>query len=124
MRKARFKENGRAGKGGRWLWIWLAQFASMLLFSLLVSLSLWLGGFVYGVCLWVLSPLAGAVSACLATKKGLLNYIAWLAPPLMLLAGYELAWGYLLTPGPVLLNAFVSLVGAAAGEVSRRWGKE
>ncbi|MBQ8507754.1 MAG: hypothetical protein IJ466_10040 [Clostridia bacterium] len=104
----------------KWLWIWLIQFASMLAFSMLVSLSLWLGGFVHGACMWVLAPAAGLISACLATQKGLLNYAAWIAPPLMLLAGYWIIWGYPATPGPVLLDAFVSLVGAAAGEVLKR----
>lgn len=118
------KRKERKTRGSRWPWIWLAQHASMLMLSMVISLSLWLGGFVYGACIWVLSPLAGALSAGLATKKGLLNYAAWLAPPLMLLAGYYLVWGYLLTPGPVLLNAFASLVGAAAGEVSKRWSKK
>lgn len=104
----------------KWLWIWLVQFASLLAFSMAAALSLWLGKFVHGACIWVLVPAAGCISACLATKKGLLNYAAWIAPPLMLLAGYWIIWGYLLTPGPVLLDAFVSLVGAAAGEVLKR----
>ena len=104
----------------KWLWIWLAQFASLLAFSMLAALSLWLGSFVHGACIWVITPLAGFASALLATKKGLLNYAAWIAPPLMLLAGYWIVWGYPIGPGAVLLDAFVSLVGAAAGEVMKR----
>lgn len=101
----------------RWIWIWLIQFGSLLGFAVLVSLTLVLGRAVHGVCMWGLMPLAGAISACLATVKGLNNYAAWIAPPLMLLAGYALVWNVPAQAGPVFLCAFISLVGAAAGQV-------
>ena len=39
------------------------------------------------------------------------------APPVMLFVGYVLVWGYAPSAGPVFLCDFVSLVGAATGEV-------
>lgn len=116
------KKNKHAPGRLRWLWIWLLQFASMLAFSIVVSLGEWLGGVLSGICFWGIAPAAGFISACLATRKGLLNYAAWIAPPLMLLAAYWIVWGYPIGPGPALVNAFVSLVGAATGEVMKNRG--
>ncbi len=104
----------------RWLWIWLIQIAVMALLSLLASLSFFVSGFLYGLCLWVLLPLAGFAAAYLATVKGLLNYAAWLAPAIVLVAVHALLYGYAPRLGQIFLLSFVSLVGAAAGEVVRR----
>ena len=101
----------------RWLWVWLIQIAVSLLLALPISLSLWLGGAVHALCMWGLSPILGFLSGLIATRKGLLNHAAWIAPPVMLFVGYEIAWGYPPAPGPVFLCGFISLVGAAAGEV-------
>ena len=101
----------------RWLWVWLIQIAAALLVALPISLSLWLGGAVHAICMWVLSPILGFLSGLIATRKGLLNYAAWIAPPVMLFVGYEIAWGYPPQPGPVFLCGLISLVGAATGEV-------
>ena len=67
-----------------------------------------------------LMPLLGGVSAYWATKKGLLNYAAWIAPPLCQALGHMAVWFYPPSPGPVLVCVFVSIVGAAAGEVRLR----
>ena len=67
--------------------------------------------------MWGLSPILGFLSGLIATRKGLLNYAAWIAPPVMLFVGYVLVWGYAPSAGPVFLCGFVSLVGAATGEV-------
>lgn len=104
----------------RWLWIWLAQIAVMALLSLLASLSFFLSSFLYGLCLWVLLPLAGFAAAYLATVKGLLNYAAWLAPAIVLVAVHALLYGYAPHLGQIFLLSFVSLVGAATGEVVKR----
>lgn len=104
----------------RWLWIWLIQIAVMALLSLLASLSFFVSGFLYGLCLWVLLPLAGFAAAYLATVKGLLNYAAWLAPAIVLVAVHALLYGYAPRLGQIFLLSFVSLVGAAAGEVVGR----
>lgn len=104
----------------KWFWILLGEILVCLGIYALLALSLWLGGFVYGLCRWVLAPAAGFVLACAATRLGLLNYIALLAPPLAQLAAGLIVWGYLPQPGPVFVCAFVSLVGAATGEVLKR----
>lgn len=111
--------NGAPRKGGRlrWLWVWLIQIAATLAISLPIALSLWLGKYVHAVCMWGLAPIAGFAAACIATRRGLLNYAAWIAPPMMLFLGYVLIWGYLPPVGPVFLCGFISLVGAATGEV-------
>ena len=101
----------------RWLWVWLIQIAASLLVALPISLSLWLGGAVHAICMWVLSPILGFLSGLIATRRGLLNYAAWIAPPVMLFVGYVIAWGYPPQPGPVFLCGLISLVGAATGEV-------
>lgn len=107
----------------RWLWIWLIQIASMLALSLLASLSFMGSSLVYGLCIWALMPAAGFASACLATVKGLLNYAAWIAPAICLLAAHVLLYGYAPNLGALLLCGFISLVGAAAGEVIVRGRK-
>lgn len=101
----------------KWLWILLIQLISMLALGALISLSVIPGKIFHGICLWGVMPVCGFISACLATKKGLLNYAAWIAPPIMEIFGNLLVWGYSPTMGPVFLCAFISLVGAATGEV-------
>ena len=104
----------------RWLFVWLIQIAAMAVLGALAALSLWASRALYGICIWGLMPLAGCVSAYIATKKGLLNYAAWIAPPVCLALAHLGVWTYLPGAGPVLLCAFISLVGAAAGEVRLR----
>lgn len=104
----------------RWPWILLVQSAATIAVFCLLSLSLWLGGFIHGLFLWVLTPVAGFISACIATRAGLLNYAAWLIPPLAQIAASMILWGYPANVGPVFLCAFISLVGAATGEVLKR----
>ena len=101
----------------RWLWVWLIQIAAALLVALPISLSLWLGGAAHALCMWVLSPVLGFISGLIATRRGLLNHAAWIAPPVMLFVGYEICWGYPPAAGPVFLCGLISLVGAATGEV-------
>lgn len=81
------------------------------------------GRAVYGILIWAIVPLMGAVSAYRATRRGLNNYLAWLAPPICTVAVHALVWVYLPEPGPALLCALVSLIGAAAGEVANREAK-
>lgn len=99
---------------------WLIQIAEMLAVCALASLSLELHPTLYGVALWLGVPLLGALTACRAVQRGLLNYAAWIAPPLCLTAVHTAIWGYLPPAGAMLLCAFVSLVGAATGEVLTR----
>lgn len=104
----------------RWLRAMLLQIICTLALYLLLGLSLWAGGFVYGLCTWALIPIGGLISACMATRAGFLNYLAFLVPPLCCGAANLILWGYLPPIAPACLCAFTSLVGAAAGEVLKR----
>ena len=108
----------------KWPVVWLLQFAAMLLASALTALSLWLGGTIHGLMSWLFMPAAGFVSALIVTRSGLLNYAAWIAPPVMMFLGHWIFWAYSPKVGPVFLCAFISLVGAAAGEVLKQQTKE
>ena len=103
----------------RWKWpvAWLVQIAEMLAFGALIALSDLLGGWIYGILSWAGMSLIGLISACRTTRRGLNNYLAWIAPPVCMALTHYLIWTYPPHPGPILLCAFVSLVGAAAGEV-------
>lgn len=119
--------NGNKKKPGKpgWIAAWLIQIAAMLCAGALSALSLGIHPALYGVALWLLTPLFGAYTALRAVRRGLLNYAAWIAPPVCQCAAHVLIWGYLPPAGAMLLCAFVSLVGAAAGEVlnQRRPGR-
>ena len=104
----------------KWLWILLIQAASMLLLSLAMEQSYYLSIVFHGICTWALFPIAGMFSACFATRKGLLNYAAWIVPPAMQFLGYMICWPYFIKPGPVFLCGFIALIGAAAGEVLKK----
>ena len=106
-----------------WPLIWLIQAAAMLALGMLAAFSTLLGVLAHGAFLWALMPLGGMAAGFFATRKGLNNYLAWLAPPLMEIAASLLIWGYSPSVGPVFLCGFLSLVGAAAGEVYKRQGR-
>ena len=104
----------------KWLRAMLVQILITLAAYLLLDLSLWLGGALYFLCKWVLMPVCGLLSACIATRAGFFNYLAFLVPPLMSLLSSQILWGYLPQPAPVFVCGFASLVGAAAGEVLKQ----
>ena len=117
------KTSNRAAKGPRrlkWYGVLLLQVILTLAAFLLLDLSLLIGGFVYGMCRWVFMPLCGLLSACISTRAGFINYLAFLVPPLASLLSSLILWGYLPQPAPVFVCGFVSLVGAAAGEVLKQ----
>lgn len=100
-----------------WIGAWALQILEMLTLGALASLALGLHPMAYNLALWLVMPLLGAVSACRAVQRGLLNYAAWIAPPACMLLSHTLIWGYVPPAGAMLLCAFISLIGAAAGEV-------
>ena len=104
----------------KWLWILLIQLSSMLLLSLALERSYYLSIPLHSVCAWAVYPIAALFSACMATRKGLLSYAAWFVPPAMQFLGYYISWPYFIKPGPVFLCGFISLIGAAAGEVLKK----
>lgn len=103
----------------RWKWplAWLVQVVEMLVIGAAIALTDLLGGVVYGILAWAGMPLAGLISGCRTTRRGLNNYVAWIAPPVCMALTHWLIWSYPPAPGPILLCALFSLVGAAAGEV-------
>ncbi|MBR6767630.1 MAG: hypothetical protein IKM02_06745 [Clostridia bacterium] len=101
----------------RWLKAWIIQFAIMLAACLLAELSYYVSSLLRDIILWAGIPLLGAVTAARCVLGGLNNYLAWIAPPVCSAGASLLLWGYVPKAGPVLMCAFVSLVGAAAGEV-------
>lgn len=101
----------------KWILAWLIQIVEMTALCLLQALSLKIDAALYGVLLWAIVPLGGLFTACRAVRRGLLNYAAWLAPPVCLYIVHYCVWFYSPSAGAALLTAFVSLVGAAAGEV-------
>lgn len=101
----------------RWIWAWALQIAEMLTVCLVESLCAGVHAVIHGLLLWGLVPLAGLLTSCRAVQRGLLNYAAWLAPAACLYGMNMLVWGFAPSAGAALLTAFLSLVGAAAGEV-------
>lgn len=108
----------RPGKPG-WIIGWLIQIGEMLALGALAALSLGLHPRLYNVMLWAIMPLAGAFAAYRAVLRGLLNYAAWIAPPVCMFVAHTLIWGYVPPAGAMLLCAFIGLIGAAAGEVRK-----
>jgi hypothetical protein len=105
--------------------IWLialgVQAFVVLAFSYGAYQLLWVNPKLYEVSGWALIPAFGALSAYVATRRGLSNYVAWLVPPIAAAFGHMLAFFYPpRSAGPVFLCALLSIVGAAAGEVTKR----
>lgn len=107
----------------KWLKAWLIQIVTMMILCVLQAFSYYLMAVIYNILLWGVVPLAGLFTAYRAVKRGLLNYAAWIAPPVCLYASHLLVWHYSPPAGAALLCAFVSLVGAAAGEVKMQRDK-
>ena len=109
-----------------WLRALAVQFAVMLAACLLGELSYYVSNILRSVIMWAALPVLGAYTAMKCVLRGLNNYAAWIAPPLCMTAAGLILWGYVPHAGPVLLCAFISLVGAAAGEVASKgnYGKK
>lgn len=97
------------------------QFMAMLVAAYVAYNTRWLSGAVYGVCSWVLLPLAGAAGAYLITIKGVNNYLAWIAPPAAGIAAYYFTFFYMPdSAGQIFVCAIASIVGAAMGDVKKK----
>ena len=100
-----------------WIRAWALQILEMLAVCLLAALAEGAGALLHGLLLWGLVPLAGLLSACRAVRRGLNNYLAWIAPIHCLYGANRLVWGFSPPAGAALLAALAALVGAAAGQV-------
>lgn len=99
----------------------LAQLAGMLALGYIGCNLLWLSDALHAVCWWALTPAMGLISAYMITVRGVNNYAAWIAPPLAMVGAHYLAFFYLpASPGAIFICALASVVGAAAGDVSKK----
>ena len=106
----------------------MKRIALWLLMQFLICLLLSVGAFLlkpvaalHAVLLWGALPLLGAVSAFWLVNRGCNAYLSWIMPPLALTLGAVIAsMGYLPPGGAMLLDAFLSVAGAAAGENARK----
>ena len=73
-----------------------------------------------GALQWTLIPACGLLTAYYVTRRGINRYLSWLLPPACYSLLPFLILGYSPNAGVMLLCAFVSVVGAAAGEVKNR----
>ena len=106
----------------KWLFVWLLQIVEMLAIGVLQALSAGVHPAVYGVMLWGVVPLAGFWTALRAVRRGLLNYVALLAPPICQYAANVLIWPAIPPVGAVLLTGALALIGSATGEVMNHRG--
>lgn len=102
-----------------WALVWLIQIIISALIGLGVA-ALHPLGRSYDVVAWIVPGALGLLTAYRATRRGLNNYLAWIAPPVLMAAAHLLLWTYLPSPGPVMAAALLSIIGAAAGEVKNR----
>ena len=101
----------------RLLGIFFLQALGMLVLSWACAYTQLLGRGWWLLCGWGLLPLLCAVSAYGVTKAGVSNYLAWIAPPFMGLAGHYLAFFYHPdSAAPFFISALLAIVGAATGE--------
>ena len=107
-----------------WRLLWPIQFFIMLVLSLCATFLPLLFPMAATplrlVFLWLLPAVFGAWSACRLTRCGLISYAAWIVPPIVHSALPWLTLGYPPSGLSMVLCAFVSLVGAAAGDVMYR----
>lgn len=111
------KNNSNNSTKRRWPRALLLQILCAFAAGFITALCMGLHPIAAAMALWLFMPCAGAFTAFRAVLRGLLNYAAWLAPPVCLYAAYCALWGYAPPAGAALLTAFFALVGAAAGEV-------
>lgn len=109
-------------KKGKWYWALLLQGLSFFTVSVICIFLPFLfengAPVIEKASQFVALPVIGGVSAYVSTRKGLNNYVAIVAPPILMPVAYQLLTGA--APyyfGGVFLCALVSIIGAAAGEV-------
>ena len=107
----------------KWVLAWIVQAVIATAVSLAASLMEAGPHWLSMAMLWLAVPLAGGWTAMTAVKKGLSNYLAWLAPPAALYIVHLAVWGYAPPVLPTLFCALASMVGAAAGEVGQKRSK-
>ena len=94
----------------------IKQFVLMLVLCVLMCLARPVSA-LYGILVWVIVPLCGAVTAFYCVRKDVNPYVSWIMPPIAELIAFVLiTMGYAPQGGMTLLTVFTSLIGAAAGD--------
>ncbi|MBQ6716346.1 MAG: hypothetical protein IJN21_07490 [Clostridia bacterium] len=108
----------------KYLLLLLAQFSSVFLLSFIAYLIRPVP-VVHEIVIYALVPLFSSVSAGWIVLKGVNPYLAWIFPPIaMTLASFLSTLGIGSSPLPMMITAFVSLIGAAAGDVTIKTRKK
>ena len=73
---------------------------------------------IFTILIYIFIPLFSACTACRIVKKGINPYLAWILPPISeTIAGFIISMGIGPDPLPIMITAFISLVGSALGDV-------
>ncbi len=84
-------------------------------------IPLWLSH-LYRVCVivfqWLMLSIAGAVTSFFVCRKGVNCYLGWILAPVCVSVVPWILIGYPVDPGVMLVCAFVSVIGAAAGQTA------
>lgn len=80
---------------------------------------------VFGILIYVIVPILSSVSSYMLVTKGFNPYLAWLLPPVaMTISSFLSTMGIGQSPLPIMITAFVSLIGSAAGDVKVKMRKK
>ncbi len=100
----------------RYLLLLLAQFLSVFLFSFIAYLIRPLSA-IHLLLIYGLIPLFSLVASGWIVLGGINPYLSWIMPPVALaLSGFLSTLGIGQSPLPMMITAFVSLIGAASGD--------
>ena len=113
----------------RWPWLILGQAFTVSVLTALAVFALTAGadaaGVAYGMMMWAIVPIAGALTAFITVRMGLVSFASFWLPPILITSVHWLIAGYPpLSVGMPLTAALTAIVGAAAGEEVNRRGKK
>ncbi len=108
----------------KYVLLMLLQFVSVFFVSFL-SFLLRPVSLLYSVLVYVFVPLFSSFFSLKIVRRGVNPYLAWILPPIAeTLAGFLITLGIGPYPLPIMITAFVSLVGSAAGDVITKTNKK
>lgn len=101
----------------------LIQFFSIFVLSFLFYL-LRPVSVLYNILMFIILPIASAYTSFELVKRMINPYLAWILPAIAeTLAGFLSSLGIGPNPLPIMITAFVSLIGSATGDVSVKFKK-
>lgn len=102
----------------------LIQFFSIFVLSFLFYL-LRPVSVLYNILMFIILPIASAYTSFELVKRMINPYLAWILPAIAeTLAGFLSSLGIGPNPLPIMITAFVSLIGAATGDVAVKFQKK